>query len=173
MPNHVVNEVIWSALTAEQQSTILSGVLNADGKVDFELLVPIPLNVWLGNVGRAEARLGFNALDWCRQHWGTKWNAYSQRPAEVGEDAIRLVFETAWSPPYGWLVALLNRFQLPFDHNWHDEGDEIGRVGRFEPFSTREHGPLWRESPATGAMQRHLHKLQWGVETSAELESAP
>lgn len=169
MPNHVVNELIWDGITPEQRSAILANAVNGEGKIDFTILLPVPLNAWMGSVGtNHEEAFKITALDWCRQHWGTKWNAYSQLPIEDEAGRLRLVFETAWRPPYGWLAALLNRFRLPFAHNWHDEGREVGRVGRFwvgaEDTGLWDAGPQWREQDAEGEMQRHLHKLQWGVE---------
>lgn len=175
MPNHVVNEIIFTGITPQQRDELLAVMLNAEGEVDFTVLLPPPLNIWNGGAGVIhEKTFPSTALDWARANWGTKWNAYSQLPVEVSEDRLRLVFETAWRPPYGWLVAVMNRCRVPFDHNWHDEGREYGRVGRFEfgtaGFNAGE--PLWSERDAEGDMQRHLHKLQWDVEEfPAETES--
>ena len=173
MPNHVVNEVVFAGITAAQRDVILANVLNAEGKIDFQIMLPIPINAWMGNTGkRHEEAFKLTALDWCRENWGTKWNAYSQLPIEPSDNSLRLVFETAWRPPYGWLCALFNRFMLPFAHNWHDEGRELGVVGRFDPaFLDDPRGESWSEKGADGDMQRHLYGLQWGVETPEELDA--
>lgn len=175
MPNHVVNEVIWTGITPDQRREILANAVNVEGRVDFGILLPIPLNVWMGSISKAHGQtFPDTALDWCTKNWGTKWNAYSQKLIEDEPGRLCLVFETAWSPPYGWLAALLNRFQLPFAHNWHDEGRELGRVGRFWVGAENagfEAGPQWREEDASGDMQRHLYRLQWGVETREELDA--
>jgi hypothetical protein len=162
MPNHVVNEIIWTGITAQQRAAILSVALNAAGEIDFGIIVPMPLNIWQGSVGlQHEKTFKRTGLDWASENWGTKWNAYSQLPIEQEHGRLRLVFETAWSPPYPWLAALLNRFGLAFDHNWLSEGREIGRVGRFEP-NGKFGGPEWTERDAEGEMQQHLYALQWG-----------
>ena len=91
---------------------------------------------------------------------------------EGGLLTLRLVFETAWRPPYGWLVALFNRFSLTFDHNWLDEGAEGGVAGRFD-FAKLDDlcGTPWAEKPADAALQAHLGALLWGEEAYAEIEA--
>lgn len=169
MPNHVINEIVFRGVNAEQQDKILA-LCCLVGKVDFDVLVPKPKNVWLFNVGQKHEKLGQNALDWSRENWGTKWNAYDHRPIERTEDILTLRFETAWSPPYGWLVALFNATQRDFDHNFFDEGANNGFSGQwrwpndkadafFEP---------WTEKPCDDAMQKHLNVLLWGVENPAD-----
>jgi hypothetical protein len=172
MPNHVVNEVIFRGITPEQRDDIMTNVLNAGGKIDFGILVPIPLNCWMGNVSEHHEKAFQNtALDWCRENWGTKWNAYGQVKTDRTDDGLHLIFETAWRPPYGWLCALFNRFKLPFDHNWMSEGDSVGRCGKFDwagmEDQTFRREP-WSETDADPDMHRYLHKLQWGVEAFDE-----
>lgn len=167
MPNHVVNELIFRNVDAAKQAEILANVCNAKGEVDFGILVPAPLNMWWGSVGtRHEKAFRRTHLEWARENWGTKWNAYSQKPIEQADDTLTLVFETAWAPPYPWLAAVFNRFVLSFDHNWFDEGAERGVSGVFNAqfHSDDMKGEPWREEPATDEMQRHLHKLHYGVE---------
>lgn len=165
MPNHVVNEIIFR-VDAEKQSAIVSKLCRPDGTVDFELLVPSPINIWPGSVAEVhEKTFPDTHLDWARKNWGTKWNAYSQKPIERTDEALILRFETAWRPPYGWLVAVFNTFKISFEHNWMSEGDSQGVCGvwnyaRLDDFG----GEAWKETKAEGEMQRHLHKLQWGVE---------
>lgn len=171
MPNHVVNEIIFTDITADQRRDILSSVLDADGNIDFEVLVPSPLNIWKGSVSVLhEKAFPGTHLDWARENWGTKWNAYQQKPIEAGTDSLRLVFSTAWRPPYGWIIALFNRFGLPFDHNWLDEGAAVGRCGKFIPgnLDDRLAGQPWSERDATPDEHKRLHVLQWGVESFEE-----
>lgn len=167
MPNHVVNEIIFRGVDRAKQDEILAVACGSKGEVDFEVLLPIPLNVWRGSVGtRHEKALQQTGLDWQRLNWGTKWNAYSQKPIERTDDTLTLIFETAWRPPYGWLVAMFNRFHLSFDHNWLDEGAERGVCGRFNAdfIDDDMRGEPWGEKPADDDMQKHLHKLRLGVE---------
>lgn len=50
--------------------------------------------------------IGYSPLDWMRQHWGTKWNAYDT--VRMSETELR--FDTAWSHPYPVILALSERF---------------------------------------------------------------
>lgn len=164
MPNHVINELVFRDLTSEKKAELLSNLCVAD-QVDFQLLLPVPLNVWQFSCGtRHEKAFQTTGLDWCRLNWGTKWNAYSQQPIEQTDDSLILRFETAWRPPYGWLCAILNRFKIAFEHNWLDEGAERGVAGRFQWVDNVMRAEPWAEEPADDTLHRHLHKLHWGVE---------
>jgi len=166
MPNHIVNELVFRNLDEADQDAILALVLNDAGEVDFEILVPAPLNLWCGNVGANHTEAFRDThLDWATRNWGTKWNAYSQKPISRTDDSLILIFETAWRPPYGWLAALFNKTKRSFDHNWLDEGRDRGVEGRFVWDEGRPFGPMhWEEEPCGDEMQRHLHYLHWGVE---------
>jgi hypothetical protein len=173
MPNHIINEIIFRDLTADRKNELLANCCDKDGKVDFEILVPMPLNVWRGSVGtRHEQAFKIVGLDWARENWGTKWNAYSHKPTETTADSLIFRFETAWRPPYGWLCAVFNRFKLSFEHNWLDEGTSRGVHGVFDwAEAEKDFGDPWKEEPADDALNKHLHVLHWGVE-SFEDESA-
>lgn len=177
MPNHVINELVFRGVDAAAQDVIIAKICNAKGEVDFEVLVPTPLNVWHGNVGsKHEKAFGSEGcgLDWSRQEWGTKWNAYSQKPIERTEDSLTLRFETAWSPPYRWLVAVFNSTKRSFDHNWLDEGASRGVSGKWDYAALTDNrlAEPWSEKPADDDMQKHLHKLHWGVEKFDDEDAA-
>lgn len=163
MPNHIINEIIFDRPHSDHEA-ILASIVNSEGVVDFGLLVPMPLNVWPGSASQkheqafGKANIG---LDWACSHWGTNRNAYSMQPIEADRHRLVVRFETAWSPPYPWLVALFNSHG-EFRHNWLDEGAPRGRTGRF--FTSERWGPDWSEDDADDALHRHLHKLHWGVE---------
>jgi hypothetical protein len=163
MPNNVINEVVFQR-PASEHTAILAKVCNAEGKVDFEVLVPMPAQIWRGSVGRIHTD-AFGAqnigLDWARLNWGTKWNAYGHKPVEADADSLTIRFQTAWAPPYPWLVALFNTCG-EFRHNWLDEGRSDSFTGLF---SVREHyGDSWQAEQTDEVLHRHLHKLLWGVE---------
>lgn len=167
MPNHVLNELIFRGVQDADADRILAQIVNDEGKVDFERLVPMPLNMWWGNVGsQHEKAFGNTSLDWARQNWGTKWNAYESEPVERVNDVLAIRFQTAWSPPYPWLAAVFNKLDLSFDHNWLNEGMERGVCGHFK--RDGKMGIEWFEQPAPDYMQRHLHKMLWGVEEFVE-----
>jgi hypothetical protein len=174
MPNHVITQVIFRNVDADAQAAILAKVSSATAEVDFEVLVPIPLNIWRGSVGTRHEKTfrAGNALEWCRENWGTKWNAYGLSEGEGPlystiartEDTLTLTFQTAWSTPYGWLVALQNGIGRRFEYRWLDEGATDAFTGYFEPLSDDFRKEPWAEEIADEQMRRHLHKLKWGVE---------
>lgn len=172
MPNHVLNELVFRDISEEAKDKIVSAIVDENEDVDFSILVPIPKNVWMGNVGqRHEKAFKRTGLDWMRENWGTKWNAYSTQPVEWSEGVLTIIFETAWSPPYPWLAAVFNTLAIPFDHNWLDEGCARGVCGKFTPNPTSDYRiDEWREEPCDDATQRRLHKLHWGVEEFPEEE---
>lgn len=43
--------------------------------------------------------------DWCIEHWGTKWNAYSNEQ-DMMPNCVKLKFETAWDVPFNFYVKL-------------------------------------------------------------------
>lgn len=167
MPNHVVNEIIARNIQPSAAEAIKAVVLNGEGRIDFELLVPAPKNIWWGSVSSNHEKAFRNThLDWARENWGTKWNAYGSHDHwSYDGAALTLTFDTAWSPPYGWLAALFNTFELTFDHNWLDEGAIRGVEGVFDFTQMAMFaGNPWSERPASDEMQKHLHFLRWGVE---------
>lgn len=169
MPNHIINELVFRGVDGAAQDAIASKLCNVDGKVDFEILVPTPPNVWLGSVGtKHEQAFGRQccALDWSRVQWGTKWNAYGHKPIERTADTITFRFDTAWRPPFPWLVAVFNVLKLDFDHNWLDEGASRGWEGKWIYAALEDHrkGDPWSQKECSDDMQKHLHKLRWGVE---------
>lgn len=164
MPNHIINEVIFSG-DSSLRDRVRSLAVNENGEIDFTILLPIPLYCWMGGVGSLhQKRFPDNALDWCSKNWGTKWGAYSQKPIEETEDALILRFDTAWSPPFGWFAAMFNTLQVGFEINWLDEGESRGHSAKFS-MGEKNWGIEYTESAEiTEDMQKHLHLLRWGVE---------
>lgn len=173
MPNHVINEVIFRNIDAETRATLLANIKNVAGEIDFEILMPAPLNIWCGGVSTRHSVFPGNHLDWARANWGTKWNAYGldeggkYKSILQTEDSLTLTFQTAWRPPYGWLIAIFNRFKINFEHNWLDEGAARGNSGKFDyaALDDRLQNDPWKEEEASDEMHRHLHTLLWGVES--------
>lgn len=172
MPNHVINEIIFRDIPESQIDAILAKTVSGNGAVDFEVLLPLSLNFWPGNVSEKHKRFPGTHLDEAREVWGTKWNAYGQKDGAVTREPRTLIlrFQTAWSPPFGWLMAIFNTFKLRFEHNWLDEGAGRGWSGVFDYARLNEWGAGggWIEEPADEQMQRRLHKLLWGVEEFEE-----
>lgn len=56
--------------------------------------------------------------DWCREHWGTKWNACD---CEI-VDADTIKFQTAWSAPIPVIDKLAEMYpEAHIEHWWADE----------------------------------------------------
>lgn len=165
MPNHVTSELIFRDLTPEKHAELIANIIDAEGDVSFNILVPAPLNLWRGNVGtRHEKAFKRTALDWNSENWGTKWNAYQTRTPTYEDRVLTLVFDTAWAPPYPWLAAVFNRFNLSFEHNWLDEGASWSVSGVFVATKGEDlFDDPWREERASQEVQERLHTLKWGV----------
>lgn len=70
-----------------------------------------------------------NWYDWNTSNWGTKWNAYSVSDVEEIEGGLRYKFDTAWSPPTGWLDKTAQLFpSLKFVDTFINEGGGAGRI---------------------------------------------
>lgn len=168
MPNHVINEIKFKDLRPEMVQSILDKCVGEDGKVDFEILVPLPITSWPGNVGMTHKEtFPSTHLDDARNLWGTKWGPYGQNDDCVvqSKDAVTFTFQTAWSPPYGWLMALFNTFKTSFEHAWLSEGQERGKAAIYDYAALDDFGrEAWVEKDADEQTHRHLHKLLWGVE---------
>ena len=119
MPNHVTNKVTFdAALSAEQVRT----VCREDGCLDFEKLIPSPPHMYRGNLSSDDENdFPCNWLSWHRENWGTKWGAYDGS-LTIEDGRVILKFDTAWSAPYPIMAALANKFGVPFEHRYFDEG---------------------------------------------------
>ena len=171
MPNHVINEVVFRNVTAEQRAAIIATVSN-ERAVSFEVLLPIPLNQWLWSAGtKHEKAFPGTALDWCRDNWSTKWDAYGlseggrYESVAQTDDSLTLTFQTAWNAPMGWLCALFNKHNLPIEYSYLSEGNTTAFVGSFTPETGAQNwGAQWDEKEADEATTRRMHMLLWGVE---------
>jgi len=171
MPNHVANEVIFRNVDPAMQDKILSIACDQKGEIDFSILLPIPLNCWMGGVSkRHQDTFPDNALDWCRKNWSTKWNAYGDRTVERTDNSLTFRFDSTWGPPMGWIVALYNKLQIAFEYHWLSEGESRGHSGFFAGPSENYDFDEWKESECGDEMQKHLHMLRWGCESFPENE---
>lgn len=135
MPNNVLNRLTIKDKEDAQEVFSFMGV--DEGLFDFERICPIPPHVYKGNINAAVAQIfgqtsifkgdGDTWLSWCREHWGTKWNAYDF--VKVDENTIE--FETAWSPVPRIILLLCQKFDIrEFTYEWADEdfGSNTGMI---------------------------------------------
>lgn len=165
MPNRVINEAIFIGNT-EFRRKVKEIAVGADGKIDFTLLLPIPLYCWQGGVSSLHMkRFPDNALNWCSKNWSTKWGAYGKQTVEEIGDTLTLSFDTAWSAPFGWYAAIFNSVERGFQINWLSEGEMRGHTGIFSMGNKPFDSMGYDETPAiSDDLQKHLHLLRWGVE---------
>lgn len=174
MPNHVLTEIRFKNIDADQQGAILAIIRGHDRPIDFRTLLPIPSNIWQGSVGTRHDVFPGTALDWCADNWSTKWNAYGideggrYQSIRSTDDTLTITFQTAWSTPYGWLLALWHIGELPFEYSFMDEGAIRAKSGTFTAYSDDFRAEPWTEADADEAEHRRMHKLMWGVEELAD-----
>lgn len=175
MPNHIVNEIRVHGVLCADVRAIASG---DDRVIDFETLLPLPLNFWPGSVSILhEKAFPGTHLAAAQATWGTKWNAYALSDDSLrqeGDDTV-LTFETAWAPPRGWVVAVFSTLKCDITHHWQDEGSDDVHCERYT--FTGDNSmlyPKWETEKVNPGSDDHrrLYKLQWGVETPAELHES-
>ena len=80
MPNHVKNTLSFSG-DPKRISEMKEKIKNDEyglGTIDFEKIIPMPENIYRGDLGPAEMKK-YGENNWYNfrtSHWGTKWNAY-------------------------------------------------------------------------------------------------
>lgn len=140
-------------------------LFTADARLSFTVLLPPPLNVWCGSVGR-EHQQAFpgNQMDWARQNWGTKWDAYGGPKARSTTQGTVLTFQTAWSHPRGWVCALFNTLNCRITAHWLDEGSADGVSEYYTISDGGVGGCQWHTEQTKEGSPRHrmLHRLLWG-----------
>lgn len=170
MPNHVINEIILHGVKLEDASKHL---FDENGRLTFEVLLPLPLHFWAGSVGiEHEKAFPGTHLEAGRGIWGTKWDAYGDPTAEDTEAGVMIRFQSAWNHPRGWVCALFNTFRCDMTASWLSEGGWAAHVERY--VAKDKWGEIrWiDEEIADGSPEhRRLHKLLWGVEEFVEDEA--
>lgn len=125
MPNHVTNRItgpatILDLLTrAAIDDDSFGHTTTPDGRIiDFNCLIPEPEN-------------NPDWYNWRRNHWGTKWNAYTPTITTHDDGTVTIGFQTAWSAPSGIISQLTLRLPGATLHvQWADDdlGSNIGDV---------------------------------------------
>lgn len=134
MPNWVATVVNFEGNT-EDINTIFNLIKGSEDCVfDFNTLVPMPDNIYTGNLGMAEReQYGKNNwYDWSIGNWGTKWNACN--PNRYGNS---LEFDTAWSfasPIMTALAELCGKHNVTFSGYFCDEDWGSDNKGTFNSF---------------------------------------
>lgn len=106
MPNHITNIIYCDD---ELMDEVLTMDDNGNEIFDFNTIIPMPDHIYKGDVGQAERiKYGKNtSLDWCTEHWNTKWPAYSHVRYEGS-----FGFDTAWSHPFPVMKELSEKYPV-------------------------------------------------------------
>ena len=130
MPNWTANNVLF--VGKEKQLETLKDMLKSDeNDFDFNNIVPMPKNIFRGNLGREEEeKYGKNNwYDWSIANWGTKWNSVGTR-VELKDGSLYYTFDTAWDCPREIVNALMrmkNTILKDIKISWeciHEDGYE-------------------------------------------------
>lgn len=148
MPNHITTRI---KITGDPEAVkrVLNKIKNDEfgmGTIDFEKIIPMPKNIFKGNLGVRERELygNNNWYDWSVANWGTKWNAYGFDPNTDYSKEKELKFLTAWSAPHPVIAKLLEMFpSVKLEHEWADEdiGMNCGRHVYYDGERIEEYYP--------------------------------
>lgn len=135
MPNHITNRLTIVA-DQERVQEILETIKYDDkgiGSIDFNKIIPMPDNIFRGNLGAEERQLygKDNWYDWSVENWDTKWNSYGYDCFPPYEGGNQISFHTAWNRPESVISQLSKMFpDVQLRHLWADEdiGVNVGEV---------------------------------------------
>ena len=145
MPNWVYNRV-----TVEGESSHVK-ILH-DLKFDFKKLFPCPdKDDWI----------------WCSAHWGTKWAANDIEIIEYEDgdpnSVLEVYFDTAWSPPHGFLAHLTELYpSLKIHCYYEEEGDQTIGEARYAD-GVMEIEQLHPEEYTPSALEEFSNSNSWFI----------
>ena len=130
MPNWTENNVLFVG-KKKQLETLKTMLKSKDNDFDFNNIVPMPKNIFRGNLGREEEeKYGKNNwYHWSIDNWGTKWNSVDTTVEENG-GTLSYNFMTAWDCPREIVNALMRMRKTilkDISINWdcvHEDGNE-------------------------------------------------
>ena len=130
MPNWTENNVLFVG-KKKQLKTLKTMLKSKDNDFDFNNIVPMPKNIFRGNIGREEEeKYGDNNwYRWSIDNWGTKWNSVDTRVEENGS-TLSYNFMTSWDCPRQIVDALMRMRKTilkDISINWdcvHEDGNE-------------------------------------------------
>lgn len=135
MPNWVTNKVRLTGNKKDVESFKEKHFTIDEDKekqFDFETIIPMPKNIFRGNLGQEERNLygNNNWYDWSIENWGTKWNSrncciYDTFNSKDNSE-LNFSFDTAWSFPFQIFTELAKQYpNMEFEVEFADE--DVGR----------------------------------------------
>lgn len=171
MPNWVKTRLTFDGISDKRFEEITEKYtkrvekFNDSRVLDFECIIPMPKNVYRGNLGvrEREAYGEKNWYDWSIKNWGTKWNASD---GYIDESTHRIEFSTAWSfaEPVIRMLAVKTGCKIDALYADEDFGQNCGHVV-FSPDGDIDDFGIVSESDDAWEIVEEL----WGV-TREEME---
>lgn len=139
MPNHVLNRLIIKADKNKTQEVFhfMTGKTLQDGTcqyIDFNKIIPIPVEVTVNEIiiNNKKYYDYSNCNEWCRNNWGSKWNAFKQKL-----ETLNILWFTTADIGVPFIIEKLSRIfpDIEFEYTFADEhwgcttGDGIFRNG--------------------------------------------
>lgn len=143
MPNWCSNDLRINGPLAEVNK-VIEVLKGENGAVDFNKVIPYPEEFKKQDVAREEfvknnggswkdaPKDGYNngGYEWCRDTWGTKWNACLEDGVEWHLDSddeecasAAITFDTAWSPPEPIIKKLIEDYpECTFELHYYEQG---------------------------------------------------
>jgi hypothetical protein len=133
MPNWCFNRVkVWGA--AKVLNNFKRGVKLGKSPFSFQKIKPMPddLDDLIPSNGEIDedliSRFGAdNWYDWRLMHWGTKWDINANDIYIVeGPRSVHYSFDTAWGPPNGIYLELLEKYpDINISWYYREDGNQI------------------------------------------------
>ena len=110
MPNYCDN-ILSIEATPDVLDQLRRFVASEENEFDFEKIIPMPGNLFMGNIGTEEKERygGRNWYDWRSRCWGTKWNSVDAQCSKL-DTCLNYYFLTAWEPSEPVIVELAKLF---------------------------------------------------------------
>ncbi len=126
MPNHIINRLRFDAddKTVKEMLEKIKQDEFGVGSIDFNKIIPMPDDIFRGNLGSAERELyrDSNMISWRVDCWATKYNSYGYECMTQPFEGNEITFFTAWSAPTPVIEKLSEMFPgVEIEHLWADE----------------------------------------------------
>lgn len=124
-----MSDLVWNKVTLKKPKDpefVLEFIRDTNHKVDFSILLPLPLNHWQGSFCNEIMANHFqdSLYEDCARLWGSKGNALGQTSSGIIDGNIIIEFDCLWGPPRGWVTALFNSFKMDIDHEYGFDANE-------------------------------------------------
>lgn len=142
----------WPAIITPSGNELSPTTPDGPAYFSFNALCPCPQEVILRGYDTHRSGTPVDGIHWCRNNWGTKWDAYHLHitPEMMGYhkgcQELKFSFETANSAPSGWIISMVQEFpRLSIHYEYALPDSLIGRTFEFQDGSVR-HFEEWDDA---------------------------